>query len=76
MHLRKVSDERFPVDTSSPSGYSWNGELRRKNDSWELIITSSTEGAVLPRSGVAVARQGPLLTTGDFVWQEKIDAGK
>ena len=71
MRLRKVSDGRFLAETSSPSGYSWNGELRRKGDGWELVIVSWTQGAVVPNSGAVVSRQGPLLTIGNFVWREQ-----
>jgi hypothetical protein len=46
LHLRKVTDDRYIAEFSSPSevGYTWAGELQRKQNSWSITISTYTPG--------------------------------
>lgn len=82
MRLRKVSEDYFLAETTTPSEYGWSGELRRSGNAWDLKIgqlrgaRQATEGTALnPGSGSnEISKEGPLLTfkseLATFVWKE------
>ena len=82
LRLRKVTDDYFFAESTTPGDSGWSGELRRSGNAWDLKIgelrgtRQGPEGTALnPGSGPnEISKEGPLLTfksaMGTFVWKE------
>jgi hypothetical protein len=82
LRLRKVSDDYFLAESTTPVNTGWSGELRGSGNAWDLKITefrgprqTVQATAYNPGSGInEISKEGPLLTfkteLGTAVWKE------